>query len=35
MSRGGKDDDGDAGRGKMPESDRTVRPQSQQRAEDK
>ncbi|MFB6448313.1 hypothetical protein [Bradyrhizobium tunisiense] len=30
-SSGGKDDNGDAGRDKMPESDRTVRPQSQQR----
>ncbi|MGY3037821.1 hypothetical protein ACVIIV_006991 [Bradyrhizobium sp. USDA 4354] len=29
-SSGGKDDTGDAGRDKMPESDRTVRPQSQQ-----
>ncbi|GLR96240.1 hypothetical protein GCM10007858_38770 [Bradyrhizobium liaoningense] len=29
-SSGGKDDNGDAGRDKMPESDRTVRPQSQQ-----
>jgi hypothetical protein len=28
---GGKDDNGDAGRDKMPESDRTVRPESQQR----
>ncbi|RZN11757.1 hypothetical protein CWO91_07285 [Bradyrhizobium genosp. SA-3] len=27
---GGKDDNGDAGRDRMPESDRTVRPQSQQ-----
>ncbi|WP_275196626.1 hypothetical protein [Bradyrhizobium sp. CSA207] len=31
---GGKDDNGDAGRGKMPESDRTVRPESQQRHSD-
>lgn len=30
-SSGGKDDNGDAGRDKMPESDRTVLPQSQQR----
>ncbi len=30
-SSGGKDDNGDAGRDKMPESDRTVWPQSQQR----
>lgn len=30
-SSGGKDDNGDAGRDRMPESDRTVRPQSQQR----
>lgn len=29
-SSGGKDDTGDAGLDKMPESDRTVRPQSQQ-----
>ncbi|WP_413815306.1 hypothetical protein [Bradyrhizobium sp.] len=29
-SSGGKDDNGDAGRDKMPESDRAVRPQSQQ-----
>ncbi|MDA9531343.1 hypothetical protein [Bradyrhizobium sp. CCBAU 25338] len=29
-SSGGKDANGDAGRDKMPESDRTVRPQSQQ-----
>lgn len=29
-SSGGKDDNGDAGRDRMPESDRTVRPQSQQ-----
>ena len=29
-SSGGKDDNGDAGRDKMPESDRTVRPESQQ-----
>ena len=29
-SSGGKDDNGDAGRDKMPESDRTVRPQGQQ-----
>ncbi|MBH5367737.1 hypothetical protein [Bradyrhizobium glycinis] len=29
-SSGGKDDNADAGRDKMPESDRTVRPQSQQ-----
>ncbi|MGY4368581.1 hypothetical protein ACVW1A_004646 [Bradyrhizobium sp. LB1.3] len=29
-SSGGKDDNGDAGRDRMPESDRTVRPESQQ-----
>jgi hypothetical protein len=29
-SSGGKDDNGDAGRDKMPESNRTVRPESQQ-----
>jgi hypothetical protein len=29
-SSGGKDDNGDAGRDKMPESDRTVKPESQQ-----
>lgn len=34
-SSGGKDDNGDAGRDKMPESDRTVRPQSRQRPSDK
>ncbi|MEY9359169.1 hypothetical protein ABH994_001890 [Bradyrhizobium yuanmingense] len=34
-SSGGKDDNGDAGRDKMPESDRTVRPQGQQRPSDK
>ncbi|UWU94778.1 hypothetical protein [Bradyrhizobium sp. CB1015] len=34
-SSGGKDDNGDAGRDKMPESDRTVRPQSQQHPSDK
>ena len=28
---GGKDDNGDAGRDRMPDSDRTVRPESQQR----
>jgi hypothetical protein len=30
-SSGGKDDNGDAGRDRMPESNRTVRPESQQR----
>lgn len=30
-SSDGKDDNGDAGRDRMPESDRTVRPESQQR----
>lgn len=32
---GGKDDNGDAGRDRMPESNRTVRPESQQHPDDK